>query len=130
MVLKEGNHEYILDLCIWKQKLNISGHHNNQHKIKHSLCQICNPRSTRPKADGHLGLDISHICLLYRIWVLSITWIYNWDYKIACWWFTYFSEGEIQKRACYYYYFWRYWCCRIRIWRRCFHIRIRIRLCR
>ena len=70
---------------IWKQKLNISGQHNNQHnKIKHSLCQIWNPRSTIPKADGHLGLDISHICLLYRIWVLSITWIYNWDYKIAC----------------------------------------------
>lgn len=70
---------------IWKQKLNISGQHNNQHnKIKHSLCQIWNPRSTMPKADGYLGLDISHICLLYRIWVLSITRIYNWDYKIAC----------------------------------------------
>ena len=40
------------------------------------------------------------------------------------------AEGGIQKRACYYYYFWRYWCCRIRIWRRCFHIRIRIRICR
>ena len=40
------------------------------------------------------------------------------------------SEGEIQKRACYYYYYWRYWC--IRYWggrMRCYYYILRIHRC-
>ena len=39
------------------------------------------------------------------------------------------KEGEIQKRSCYYYYYWRYWCIRIWRWRRCYFRRYRIVRC-
>ncbi|MCJ0307450.1 hypothetical protein JY789_19060, partial [Clostridioides difficile] len=39
------------------------------------------------------------------------------------------AEGEIQKRSCYIYYYWRYWCIRIWRWRRCYYRIIRIRRC-
>ena len=39
------------------------------------------------------------------------------------------AEGEIQKRSCYYYYYWRYWCIRYWRWRRCYYYVIRVFRC-